>query len=75
MSQPTRFEHKRTRFTITKSRTMGRYNLKAHNCSFLSYNNGTASDIADWISWHLALTLRRMPQNNAKEVKITMSWK
>lgn len=54
---------------------MGRYSLKAHNCSFLSYNNGTASEIAEWITRHLALTIKRMPQNNAKEIKITMSWK
>lgn len=75
MSKPTKLEHKKTRFTITRSSTMGRYSLKAHNCSLLNYSNGTAFDIADWITWHLALTMRRMPQNNAKEIKITMSWK
>lgn len=73
--KPTKFEHKKTRFTITKSNTMGRYSLKAHNCSFLNYNNGTASDIADWWSWHMVLTLRKMSLNNAKEIKITMTWK
>lgn len=54
---------------------MGRYSLKAHNCSSLNYNNGTASAIADWLSWHIAYTLRCMKLNNASEINIVMSWK
>ena len=75
MSKPSKFDLKKTHFTITKSSTKGRYSLEAHNCSYLNYSNGTASEIADWLSWHIALTLRSMSLNNAKEIKITMSWK
>lgn len=75
MSQPSKFDLKRTRFTITKSSTMGHYSLKAHNCSYLNYANGTASDIAKWLSGHIAHTLRSMSINNASEINIIMSWK
>lgn len=75
MSKQTIFDLKKTKFTITKSGTSGNYDLKAYYCNYLNYYDGTAPQIAKWLSHLIEITIESMSLNNAKEINVTMSWK